>query len=213
MYDTILPAAGMFLFLALVRGYAGDDDNEELARLAMSSLCDFGSQRIPIFGSNVGDGLMSLMGMGEGSQKRGGVRTTLDTPVQLWSVATGRAGRALHEASPATSRARQLVYAAADIASFLARVPVSKLARNAERGWTSGSAARARPFPCLCPGRGGSTKKRGETHCLWKAIPAAVAYWPRRWVKWILEWHCCCRQSGQSCPLCGNCPARLFLSV
>ena len=134
MYDTVLPAAGMFLFLALVRGYAGDDDNEELAKLAMSSLCDFGSQRIPIFGSNVGDGLMSLMGMGEGSQKRGGVRTTLDTPVQLWSVATGRAGRALHEGVTNDEQARQLVYAAADIASFLARVPVSKLARNAERG-------------------------------------------------------------------------------
>lgn len=151
MYDTILPAAGMFLFLALVRGYAGDDDNEELTRLAMSSLCDFGSQRIPIFGSNVGDGLMSLMGMGEGSQKRGGVRTTLDTPVQLWSVATGRAGRALHEGVTNDEQARQLVYAAADIASFLARVPVSKLARNAERGWDQWQRGKGTPLSVLMP--------------------------------------------------------------
>lgn len=151
MYDTILPAASMFLFLALVRGYAGDDDNEELTRLAMSSLCDFGSQRIPIFGSNVGDGLMSLMGMGEGSQKRGGVRTTRDTPVQLWSVATGRAGRALHEGVTNDEQARQLVYAAADIASFLARVPVSKLARNAERGWDQWQRGKGTPLSVLMP--------------------------------------------------------------
>ncbi len=151
MYDTILPAAGMFLFLALVRGYAGDDDNEELTRLAMSSLCDFGSQRIPIFGSNVGDGLMSLMGMGEGSQKRGGVRTTLDTPVQLWSVATGRAGRALHEGVTSDEQARQLVYAAADIASFLARVPVSKPACNAERGWDQWQRGKGTPLSVLMP--------------------------------------------------------------
>ena len=151
LYDTVLPAASMFLFLALVRGYAGDDDNEELTRLAMSSLCDFGSQRIPIFGSNVGDGLMSLMGMGEGSQKRGGVRTTLDTPVQLWSVATGRAGRALHEGVTNDEQARQLVYAAADIASFLARVPVSKLARNAERGWDQWQRGKGTPLSVLMP--------------------------------------------------------------
>ena len=151
MYDTILPAAGMFLFLALVRGYAGDDDNEELAKLAMSSLCDFGSQRIPIFGNNVGDGLMSLMGMGEGSQKRVGVRTTLDTPVQLWSVATGRAGRALHKGVTSDEQAKRLAYAAADIASFLARVPVSKLARNAERGWDQWQRGKGTPLSVLMP--------------------------------------------------------------
>lgn len=151
MYDTILPAAGMFLFLALVRGYAGDDDNEELAKLAMSSLCDFGSQRIPIFGNDVGDGVMSLMGMGEGSQKRGGVRTTLDTPVQLWSVATGRAGRALHKGVTSDEQARQLAYAAADIAGFLARVPVSKLARNAERGWDQWQRGKGTPLSVLMP--------------------------------------------------------------
>lgn len=151
MYDTILPAAGMFLFLALVRGYAGDDDNEELAKLAMSSLCDFGSQRIPIFGNNVGDGVMSLMGMGEGSQKRGGVRTTLDTPVQLWSVATGRAGRALHKGVTSDEQARQLAYAAADIVGFLARVPVSKLARNAERGWDQWQRGKGTPLSVLMP--------------------------------------------------------------
>ena len=151
MYDTILPAAGMFLFLALVRGYAGDDDNEELTKLAMSSLCDFGSQRIPIFGSNVGDGLMSLMGMGEGSQKRGGVRTTLDTPVQLWSVTTGRAGRALHEGVTSDEQAKRLTYAAADIASFLARVPVSKLVRNWERGYDQWQRGKGTPLSVLMP--------------------------------------------------------------
>ncbi|MDY0204724.1 MAG: hypothetical protein RBR49_11460 [Desulfovibrio desulfuricans] len=137
MYDTILPAVSMFMFLALVRGYVGSDkdDKKDVAELFTASMVDFAGMRFPIFGQAAGDALMGLMGFNEGGQRVSGLRTALDMPFQLGQAVTNRSGRAMWQGVKNGDQAKALVYGAADIASFIARVPASKLARNAERGY------------------------------------------------------------------------------
>ncbi|MDE7370449.1 MAG: hypothetical protein K2N07_01650 [Desulfovibrio sp.] len=62
LYETLLPACAMFLFLALARGYWGNkDEPEDIAKLAVGSLADFATMRVPIFGSALGDGVLAAL--------------------------------------------------------------------------------------------------------------------------------------------------------
>lgn len=152
-YETLLPAASMFLFLALARGYFGGDDKDkkELAKLAMSTFTDQATMRVPMFGNVVGDGLLAVLGMDEGGQKGGGIRTALDEPTRQIANITGKGGRAAWHGVKNDEQAKALVYAAGDIASFLARVPVSKLIRAGERGYKQWQDGRGTPASIIMP--------------------------------------------------------------
>ena len=152
-YETLLPSAAMFLFLALARGYftGDDDDDKELAKLAISTLADQGSMRLPMFGSLASDGALALMGMDEGGQRAGGIRTALDEPAKQFANLTGKGGRAAWNGVETDEQAKALVYAAGDIASFLARVPVSKLIRAGERGYNQWDRGEGTPLSIIMP--------------------------------------------------------------
>lgn len=150
LFETILPATAMFLFLALLRGYWGDkDDAEDIAKLALGSLADMGSMRVPIFGSALGDGLLSMMGLGDGG-RQGGLRTTIDEPLRQIGVLTGRVGQVVKKGMH-KDRVKNLSYAVGDVVSFMLRVPFSKLARNAERGYDQWQRGEGTAFSVLMP--------------------------------------------------------------
>lgn len=153
MYDTILPAVSMFMFLALVRGYVGSDkdDKKDMAELLTASMVDFAGMRVPIFGQAAGDGLMGLMGFNEGGMRTSGLRTALDMPFQLSQAVTNRTGRAMWQGVKNADQAKNLIYGAADIASFIARVPVSKLVRAGERGYDQMQRGQGTPLSILIP--------------------------------------------------------------
>ena len=152
-YETLLPAASMFLFLALARGYFGGDDKDkkELAKLAMSTFTDQATMRVPMFGNVVGDGLLAVLGMDEGGQKGGGIRTALDEPTRQIANITGKGGRAAWHGVKNDEQAKALVYAAGDIASMIARVPVSKLIRAGERGYNQWQRGHGTPASIIMP--------------------------------------------------------------
>lgn len=152
-YETLLPAAAMFLFFALARGYftGDDDDDKELAKLAVSTFTDQTTMRFPMFGNVVGDGLLALMGMDEGGQRAGGIRTALDEPAKQFANITGKGGRAAWNGVETDEQAKALIYAAGDIASFIARVPVSKLIRAGERGYNQWDRGEGTPLSIIMP--------------------------------------------------------------
>ncbi len=150
LYETLLPAVAMFLFLALARGYWGDkDEPEDIAKLAIGSLADFATMRVPIFGSAVGDGLLNIMGLGDGG-RQGGLRTTIDEPFRQIATLTGRVGQVVKKGMKG-EQVKNLSYAVGDVLSFAARVPVSKLARNAERGYDQWQRGQGTAFSVLMP--------------------------------------------------------------
>ena len=150
LYETLLPAVAMFLFLALVRGYWGDkDEPEDIAKLAIGSLADFATMRVPIFGSAVGDGLLNIMGLGDGG-RQGGLRTTIDEPFRQLATLTGRVGQVVKKGMRG-EQVKNLSYAVGDVLSFAARVPVSKLVRNAERGYDQWQRGEGTAFSVLMP--------------------------------------------------------------
>ena len=153
-YETLIPAAGMYLMYILARGYFGGDDKEkkELAKLAMSTFMDQATMRVPMFGNTVGDGLLAAMGMDEGSRNAGGgIRTALDEGVNLFKNISSKGGRAVWHGVKNDEQAKALVYAAGDIASFISRVPVSKLIRAGERGYNQWDRGEGTPLSIIMP--------------------------------------------------------------
>lgn len=152
-YETLLPAASMLLFLALARGYFGGDDKDkkEMAKLAVSTATDQITMRIPMFGNVVGDGLLAAIGMDEGGQKGGGIRTALDEPTRQFANITGKGGRAAWHGVKNDEQAKALMYAAGDIVSFIARVPVSKLIKSGERGYNQWLRGHGTPASIIMP--------------------------------------------------------------
>lgn len=157
LFETIVPATAMFMFLALARGYVGSDEDEakDVAELLTASMIDFATMRLPMFGSAVGDGFMRMMGFAEGGHKASGLRTSVDMPFQLFgniSGQSGRAGRALLDGGTLNeAQAKNLIYAVADIISVAARVPVSKVVRNAERGYGQWQRGEGTPLSMAIP--------------------------------------------------------------
>lgn len=154
MFDTLIPAVSVFMLLALARGMFGgeDKDKEDLTKLFISTGFDFTSMRLPIFGSLASDLVMNVLNVEDGSPKRGdGMRTVLDTPMKLFDIASGRAGKAAWEGLDNDEQLKRLMYGVGDIASFASRVPVSKLIRNAERGYDQWQRDEGTPLSILLP--------------------------------------------------------------
>lgn len=62
--------------------------------------------RLPMFGSLASDGALALMGMDEGGQKAGGIRTALDEPTKQFANLTGKGGRAAWNGVETDERAK-----------------------------------------------------------------------------------------------------------
>lgn len=154
MFETAIPATAVFVLLALARGYFGDDDDDkETLKFFMSTSFDFVSMRLPIFGGLLGSAALSMLGMSEGGVAgRGGIRTALDAPVDFVASLSGRSGKALwQEGDISDDQAKRLVYGAADIVSFILRVPISKKIRDGERGYDQWQRGEGTPLSVIVP--------------------------------------------------------------
>ncbi len=135
LYDTLVPAAAVFLLPALARGYFGDEDGTDgLLKLFMGTLFDMGSMRLPLFGPLIADGVLGFSGPDEGGNRKGGVRAALDAPLRRADRAARRSGKLPSGEAMTDEDWKRVAYGVADIAAFLSRAPFSDVARNAERG-------------------------------------------------------------------------------
>lgn len=152
LYETLLPAAAMFLFLALARGYWADKDDskEALTTLALSTFADQYSVRVPMFGSAVSSGITAFFG-DEPGYRQGGVRTALDVPFELGQRAASRGGKALFQGVEGEQQAQAMVSTAFDVISFAARIPVSKLVRAGQRGYEQWQRGEGTPLSIVFP--------------------------------------------------------------
>ena len=151
-YEMVVPAIAMTLILGLVRGMVGgdDDDPEKLGLLFAENLADQLSMKLPVAGPLIEDGFKMAMGISSGGRQPT-MRTALDTPVQLFV----KLPNAFTKAADGDDEAvKKLAYAVGDIASFIARVPVSKLVRNVERGYDQWQRGEGTPFSMVMPAPG-----------------------------------------------------------
>lgn len=130
-YTYVLPALALSMFFWLLRDH-DDRKGSALKSLAGYSIDQF-SMKLPVFGSVAGAAMEQFAGLGTG--RGGGLRTSLDAPFALGMSAARAAGAPLRDNKKRNEQKKEAIYAIADILSFIARVPVSKVARKAERGW------------------------------------------------------------------------------
>lgn len=151
-YEMVVPAIAMTLIIGLVRGVVGgdDDDSKELGKLFAESFMDQLSMKLPVAGPLIEDGFKMAMGLSSGGRQPT-MRTALDTPVQLFV----KLPNAFTKAADGDDEAvKKLAYAVGDLASFIARVPVAKLVRNAERGYDQWERGEGTPLSMVMPAPG-----------------------------------------------------------
>lgn len=153
-YEMFAPAVAMTLVLALVRGIAGGDDGDgkELLALFFESLLDQYSMKLPIVGSLLEDTVKAASGLSTGGRQPT-MRTSLDTVFGLPYTLMTSASRVAQDPHDSEAR-KKLSYAIGDVVSFVARVPVSKLVRNAERGYDQWQRGEGTPASMLMPAPG-----------------------------------------------------------
>lgn len=149
--EFLLPA----VFLSLIYGASRDwyDDEYDPLKSFVALTMDQFSMAIPIFGSLAADLSQNALGMGPGNYRRGDLRTSLDSPIEV----TGRAASSIRKlaANKSTKEERKAaIYALLDLASFSLRIPVSKVARKAERGYDQWQRGEGSPASIILPKAG-----------------------------------------------------------
>lgn len=149
--EFLLPA----VFLSLIYGASRDwyDDEYDPLKSFVALTMDQFSMAIPIFGSLAADLSQNALGMGPGNYRRGDLRTSLDSPIEV----TGRAASSIRKlaANKSTKEERKAaIYALLDLASFSLRIPASKVARKAERGYDQWQRGEGSPASIILPKAG-----------------------------------------------------------
>lgn len=132
LYDMLLPALGMVAIKGLAQGlFTGDDDDDkELAKLALSTTMGQFAMAVPVLGNPAADMLVAAMGAGGG--RRAGLSTALDTPLQLAGKIAGQGGKV---ARGGDVDGEKLVMSALDLGSYISKIPVGPVTRRARRGY------------------------------------------------------------------------------
>lgn len=149
--DFLFPAAALFLFFGAIRDFW--DKEGKPATNFTGLLMDQLSMSIPIFGSLATDIGQNLMGMGSGNYRRGDLRTSLESPVDLAKNASASLHR-LSSKNLTEAEKKAAIYALMDMASFVSRVPVSKVIRRADRGLDQYRRGEGTPFNIILPKAG-----------------------------------------------------------
>ena len=148
LYDMLLPALAMVVMKGLAQGlFTGeDDDNEELAKLALSTTMGQFAMAFPVVGNPAADMLVAAMGAGGG--RRAGLSTALDTPLQLAGKIAGQGGKA---ARGGDIDGEKLVMSALDLGSYISKIPVGPVTRRAERGYEQWMKGEGTPLSLIMP--------------------------------------------------------------
>lgn len=148
LYDMLLPALGMVAIKGLAQGlFTGDDDEDkELARLALSTTMGQFAMAVPVLGNPAADMLVAAMGAGGG--RRAGLSTALDTPLQLAGKIAGQGGKA---ARGGDVDGEKLVMSALDLGSYLSKIPVGPVMRRARRGYEQWQEGEGTPLSVIMP--------------------------------------------------------------
>lgn len=148
LYDMLLPALAMVVMKGLAQGlFTGeDDDNEELAKLALSTTMGQFAMAFPVVGNPAADMLVAAMGAGGG--RRAGLSTALDTPLQLAGKMAGLGGKA---ARGGDIDGEKLVMSALDLGSYISKIPVGPVTRRAERGYEQWMKGEGTPLSLIMP--------------------------------------------------------------
>lgn len=148
LYDMLLPALGMVAIKGLAQGlFTGDDDDDkELARLALSTTMGQFAMAVPVLGNPAADMLVAAMGAGGG--RRADLSTALDTPLQLAGKIAGQGGKA---ARGGDIDGEKLVMSALDLGSYISKIPVGPVTRRAERGYEQWMKGEGTPLSVIMP--------------------------------------------------------------
>ena len=151
LYDMLLPALAMVVMKGLAQGlFTGeDDDNEELAKLALSTTMGQFAMAFPVVGNPAADMLVAAMGAGGG--RRAGLSTALDTPLQLAGKMAGLGGKATRGGD---IDGEKLVMSALDLGSYISKIPVGPVTRRAERGYEQWMKGEGTPLSLIMPRSG-----------------------------------------------------------
>ena len=151
LYDMLLPALGMVVMTGLAQGlFTGDDDDDkELAKLALSATMGQAAMAFPVVGNAGADMVVSLLGAGGG--RRAGLSTALDTPLQLAGKIAGQGGKA---ARGGEVDGEKLVMSALDLGSYISKIPVGPVTRRAERGYEQWMKGKGTPLSVIMPRSG-----------------------------------------------------------
>lgn len=148
LYDMLLPALGMVAIKGLAQGlFTGDDDDDkELARLALSTTMGQFAMAVPVLGNPAADMLVAAMGAGGG--RRADLSTALDTPLQLAGKIAGQGGKA---ARGGDVDGEKLVMSALDLGSYISKIPVGPVTRRARRGYEQWQEGAGTPLSVIMP--------------------------------------------------------------
>lgn len=148
LYDMLLPALAMVVMKGLAQGlFTGeDDDNEELAKLALSTTMGQFAMAFPVVGNPAADMLVAAMGAGGG--RRADLSTALDTPLQLAGKIAGQGGKA---ARGGDVDGEKLVMSALDLGSYISKIPVGPVTRRARRGYEQWQEGEGTPLSVIMP--------------------------------------------------------------
>ena len=148
LYDMLLPALGMVAIKGLAQGlFTGDDDDDkELARLALSTTMGQFAMAVPVLGNPAADMLVAAMGAGGG--RRAGLSTALDTPIELLGKAVGQGGKAARDGDV---DGEKLVMSALDLGSYISKIPVGPVTRRARRGYEQWQEGEGTPLSVIMP--------------------------------------------------------------
>ena len=151
LYDMLLPALAMVVIKGLAQGlFTGDDDDDkELAKLALSTTMGQFAMAVPVLGNPAADMLVAAMGAGGG--RRAGLSTALDTPLQLAGKIAGQGGKA---ARGGDVDGEKLVMSALDLGSYISKIPVGPVTRRARRGYEQWQEGEGTPLSVIMPRSG-----------------------------------------------------------
>jgi ABC-type transporter Mla MlaB component len=151
LYDMLLPALAMVVIRGLAQGlFTGDDDdNKELAKLALSTTMGQFAIAFPVVGNPAADMLVAAIGAGGG--RRAGLSTALDTPLQLAGKIAGQGGKA---ARGGDVDGEKLVMSALDLGSYISKIPVGPVTRRARRGYEQWMKGEGTPLSLIMPRSG-----------------------------------------------------------
>lgn len=126
-FDFMIAGLAMGLFRALCQSVSPEDDPKTFWSLVFATIAENYAMKFPVIGSFASEAILAITGAKDNFWRQGGWRTTLDAPLQLGQSIV-KAGRALIDGKDEAGE--KLAWAVADLISFFARVPFSKVARR-----------------------------------------------------------------------------------